>query len=376
MERLASTPRPDWEKTVESQGFLFHTTDEGPYWNEEACYHFTSAEIDTIDEAAASLNDLCLAAVEVVVDKGMWDDFNIPPAYRDWLKQSWRTDELTVVGRFDFAYDGSGPPKLLEYNADTPTSLLEASVIQWHWMKELHPDADQFNSIHEKLIDAWKRVKAERVHMDRVDFAAVAGCIEDFMTVNYLRDTAMQAGIDTAYMDIEAIGWNPGRRGFVDAAERPLLNVFKLYPWEWMLQEEFGPHLVEPGTQWLEAPWKVLLSNKAILAVLWQLFPDNPYLLPASLTEMPGDVVIKPRQAREGANVRILRSGQPVAETKGTYTGPFVWQRYQPIKTFDGCTPVIGAWMVNGNSCGIGIREDDGLITGNFSRFVPHYFTA
>ena len=375
MERLISQPRPDWQKTVESQGFLFHSTDEGPYWNEEACYCFTSGEIDALDVAACALSDLCLAAVEVVIKKQMWDDFNIAPQYRDYIASSWENDELTVVGRFDLAYDGSGPPKLLEYNADTPTSLLEASVIQWHWLQDLHANADQFNSIHEKLIDAWKRVKAERVKMDRIHFSAVGGHMEDLITVSYLRDTAMQAGLDTDYIDIEQFGWNALRKNFVDMAERPILHTFKLYPWEWLLNEAFGSNIPTATTQWIEAPWKVILSNKAILAVLWDLFPNNQYLLPASLTPMDGDVVIKPRQSREGANVRIMKGGQAVVQNEGTYTGPVVYQKYQPIKTFAGKTPVIGSWMVNGNSCGIGIREEDGLVTGNLSRFVPHYFT-
>src|SRR4051812_36230045 len=121
MERIVSVPRENWQKIVEEQGFLFHTTDEGPYWNEEACYRFTSAEIDVLDVAACALNDLCLAAVEYVIQKELWDEFQVPPMFREWIKRSWSQDELTIVGRFDLAFDGSGPPKLLEYNADTPT---------------------------------------------------------------------------------------------------------------------------------------------------------------------------------------------------------------------------------------------------------------
>jgi glutathionylspermidine synthase len=184
----------------------------------------------------------------------------------------------------------------------------------------------------------------------------------------------MQAGLETAYLDVEKIGWNAKRRAFVDMQENVLLHMFKLYPWEWMMEEEFGQYLPVARTRWLEAPWKAILSNKAILAVLWQMFPGNEYLLPASLSEIKGDTVVKPRRAREGANVRIIRGGQIAAETEGTYGGPVVWQQYQPIRTFNGMTPVIGSWMVNGNACGIGIREDAGLVTGNWSRFVPHYF--
>lgn len=374
MERLESVPRHDWQKRVESQGFGFHTTDEGPYWNEEAFYRFSSSEIDAIEAATYALNDLCLAAVDYVVQKERWEEFGIGPQYREWVRQSWERDELTVVGRFDLAFDGSGPPKLLEYNADTPTGLLEAAVIQWQWMKDLHEGADQFNSIHERLIEAWGRVKKERLGMDRVHFSAVQGHLEDFMTANYLRDTAIQAGIDTVYLDMDQIGWDSARRQFVDAACHPMLHAFKLYPWEWMMAEAFGPNCVIGQTRWLEAPWKMIVSNKAILAVLWEMFPGNNYLLPASLNEIEGDVVMKPRQSREGGNVRIVRAGQEIAKTEGPYEGPVVWQRYQPIRTFGGKTPVVGSWMVNGYACGIGIREDAGLVTGNLSRFVPHYF--
>jgi glutathionylspermidine synthase len=39
-----------------------------------------------------------------------------------------------------------------------------------------------------------------------------------------------------------------------------------------------------------------------------------------------------------------------------------------------GSFPVIGSWVIGDAAAGIGIREDDGPITRNSSRFVPHYF--
>ena len=61
-------------------------------------------------------------------------------------------------------FDGTGPAKLLEYNADTPTSMFEAAVFQWTWLEQaierniIPKRADQFNSIHERLIEAWKKL--------------------------------------------------------------------------------------------------------------------------------------------------------------------------------------------------------------------------
>lgn len=372
MQRISLTPRPDWQKRVESLGLAFHTTDDGqPYWDESACYVFTLAEIDQIELATLALNDLCLQAVEHIIEKELWDDFQIPPGFEDFIRKSWDEEEITIVGRFDLLYDGAGPPKLAEYNADTPTALLEAAVIQWHWLQDTTPDADQFNSLHERLIEAWQRVKREVGAP--VTFVSTEGHLEDFMTATYLQDTAHQAGLMTQYLPINALGWNAARQRFVDTKERPLGCVFKLYPWEWMLRERFGQYLPSTPTRWLEPPWKALLSNKALLPLLWQLFPEHPNLLPASWDPLPGKSIRKPALGREGANITVFENGEATHRTAGDYAdGEFIHQAFHETPSFDGHKIVLGSWMVNGYACGLGIREDAGPITSNTSRFVPH----
>lgn len=372
MQRFHSKPRPDWPKTVESQGLLFHTPEGETYWDESAFYRFTASEIDALEKATYALNDMCLAAVQRVIDENRFADFGLAPPVAAHVVRSWDRDELTIYGRFDLAFDGHGPPKLLEFNADTPTALLEAAVIQWHWMKDVFPNLDQFNSIHERLIESWG--VAKQTLPGPMYFTCLAGNIEDYMTVTYLRDTAIQAGLRTEYLPIEQIGWNAPRGQFVDLREQHIANCFKLYPWEWLLKEAFGPNLLIDNTRWLEAPWKMLLSNKAILALLWEMFPQSPYLLPASLEPLEGDYVRKPTLAREGANVQTVVGGRVVSETEGIYPGPWVYQKLHPMPKFDGNYAVVGSWMVNGYACGIGVREDATPITQDTSRFVPHVF--
>jgi glutathionylspermidine synthase len=373
VKRLSTTPRADWQATVESQGFCFHTPDGAPYWDESVYYQFTSREIDELEAATYELDRMCMAAVEHVIQGRLFNLFGIPDAFADWVEQSWEVDDLTIYGRFDLAFDGKSPPKLLEYNADTPTSLLEAAVIQWYWMKDVHPDLDQFNSIHERLIEAWNAVKS--TVGGTIYFSSLKGHLEDYMNVNYVRDTAIQAGLQTEYIAIDDIGWNETRRGFVDLQERPINEIFKLYPWEWLIHESFGPHLTSGPTRWFEAPWKMILSNKAILTVLYDLFPHSPYLLPASLSPLGDSYVKKPTLSREGANIAIVTGGQTKLETAGDYGEPFVYHQLHLLPEFDGKYPVIGSWMVNGYACGIGIREDKSPITQNLSRFIPHVFS-
>jgi glutathionylspermidine synthase len=374
VQRLLVSPRADWRQRVESAGMLYHTFDDELYWDESACYRFTRSEIDSLDLATAELHSLCLQAVEEVIRANLFSKLCIPERFVERIIYSWEMDEPSVYGRFDLAWDGSGPPKLLEYNADTPTSLLEASVIQWFWLQDTHPEADQFNSIHERLISFWKRWPY--LQRDPVHFACASGSLEDFGNLEYLRDTALQGGMSTRRLFMEEIGWDHLKGRFVGLDDEPIYTLFKLYPWEWMVREEFGPFLARANLHILEPAWKMVLSTKGILPVLWQLFEGHPNLLEASFEDRPlsGDFVKKPLFSREGGNVEIHRAGQ-VIRNEGSYGSEgYIYQRYAPLPVFDGNYPVIGSWVIDHEPAGIGIREDLTEITANGSRFIPHYF--
>jgi glutathionylspermidine synthase len=375
MRRIAASPRDGWQQKVGAAGLTWHSGPE-PYWNESAFYEFTAREVDVLEAATNELEKLTLQAAQHIIDNRLYARMGIPETAVPLIEKSWEAEPPSLYGRFDLAYDGVNPPKLLEYNADTPTSLLEAAVVQWYWLEECHHGHDQFNSIHERLIALWKDL-TPYLPGGRVDFCSMDD-EEDGMTVAYLEDTARQAGLVTSSFPIDEIGWNG--TAFVGPDDRRLEAAFKLYPWEWMVREEFGKHLGAAGPIWIEPPWKMLLSNKGLLAVLWSLFPRHPNLLEASF-DGPGLMmswVKKPLLGREGANITMHQPGQDL-ETGGDYGAEgFVWQALAPLKPFDEVWPVLGSWAVGheeGNvSAGMGIRESDTPITVNRSRFVPHLF--
>jgi glutathionylspermidine synthase len=286
-------------------------------------------------------------------------------------------------------YDGSAPPKLLEYNADTPTSLLEAAVIQWYWLQDVYKEADQFNSLHEKLIAKWKDVDS---YLQKPVYFASADNAEDRLTIAYLRDTAEQAGLPTRQLLMEEIGWNEPRQCFVDTdpAENPIQSIFKLYPWETMLDEAFASNCLRTYKQmvWIEPIWKLLLSNKGILPVLWELYPNHELLLESHFVTsasgwQPGPGwVRKPMHSREGSNIVMVAADGTTFRTDGPYTDRLeIDQRLGPAASFADALrpgtrrfPVLGLWMIDQECCGMGIREDATAITGNLSSFVPHFF--
>lgn len=374
MERIITPPRFDWQQKVESQGMSYHTIEGETYWDETAYYSFSASQIDELETATAELHELCIAATDHIISNKLYGKLQIPEAAIPLIERSWENDEPSIYGRFDFVYDGKSPPKMLEYNADTPTALLESSVIQWFWLKDRFPDADQFNSIHEKLISAWKDLKQ---YIDEpLHFACVKDSAEDLGNLEYLRDTAIQAGIETSHIFINNLGFDSIGNTFVDSADNPIATLFKLYPWEWLLNEYFGRYLQPSGIVMIEPAWKMILSNKGILPILWQLNPNHPNLLEASFdsNHFPDNFVAKPFLSREGANIIMHKNGM-VQEYDGSYgDNGFIYQEMASIPCFSGNYPIIGSWVIYGEPAGIGIREDRSTVTTNSSRFIPHLF--
>lgn len=374
MRRRQIDQRPDWRSRVEADGLVFHSWTEAGierhYWAEGTYYELSGAEADAIEAATTELHARCIEAVAHIIERRRYAELGLDAVARELVERSWRAREPSLYGRMDFAFS-DGVPRLLEYNADTPTSLVEGGVIQWRWRADCASDADQANTIHEDLIATWRQLAPQlggTVHFGHVDDTY----FEDEVTVAYLRDTAEQAGLRTVGLEMDDIGWDRSRGELVDLDGEPIRALFKLYPWEGLLLDDLAPVLPELAVRWLEPAWKMLLSNKAILPILWELFPGHPNLLPASREPLHGPWVRKPLFGREGNNVSISAPGIEVT-TGGPYQDRgHVYQAYAELGSHDGMRPVIGAWMIRDKYAGLGIRETETFVTNDEARFVPH----
>ena len=383
MKRIKTTERAGWDAQAEALGFTWRHADGRRYWDERAYYAFTLKEVeDGIEAPAAELHAMCLELVdEVVKSEELMARLAIPEASRDDVANAWATKAPSLYGRFDFAYDGQGPAKLLEYNADTPTSIYESGAYQWIWLEDLigqgrlPKGTDQFNSLHEKLQARFRELFPAGGF---VHFASDPDSVEDRQTVKYLEDIASQAGIEPKFVPVESIGVDGDGR-FVDQDNYVIHALFKLYPWEEMFREDYAPKIGASQTRFLEPAWKAVLSNKGMLPLLWERHAGHPNLLPAYFegdpraAELGGSYVKKPLFSREGANVELVEAGRKAAVLDLGY-GEEGWvrQALNVLPEFDGNYPVVGAWMVGDEPAGIGIREDRSRVTKNLSRFVPH----
>lgn len=382
MRRIPIAQRPQLKQSARAHGYTVDAAGSIPCWDETAYYQFTLRQIeDDLERPSEVVETLCFEVLNrAVADETLFQRLRIPQPYWDYIATSWRNREKDLLGRFDFSYDGVGPAKLLEYNADTPTTLYEASLFQWEWLEHVielglvSARADQFNLIHEFLLEAFSSLNFdEPLHM-----ACLKDMADDRDTVEYLEDVAEEAGVETTFLSMEEIGVDAEGR-FTDLDDGLIASLFKLYAWEWLMAEKFGQFIPQSGVRFFEPPWKSVLSNKGLLALLWEMFEGHPNLLPSYFEDEPGaaslpsSFVRKPLLSRRGANVEIIRDGKLEVQNEGPYgVEGYVLQAFHPLPEFERRHPVIGSWMVAGRAAGIGIREDQDLVTSEDANFVPH----
>ncbi|RJL07137.1 glutathionylspermidine synthase family protein [Paracoccus aestuarii] len=408
MRKIQIPERPDLAEKAAEVGFTFATMHGEPYWDETSAYCFTLDQIETDLEAPATeLHAMSREAVDrIVASEALMARMGIPAPHMDLIADSWARNEPEIYGRMDLAYDGTGPAKLLEYNADTPTSLYESAAFQWQWLEDqiaaghLPQGSDQFNGIHEALVERFRDLFAPDTD---IHFTAAADNPEDYATVESMAWAAREAGMGAHFSDLAALGVSADGQ-FLDADSRVIGTLFKLYPWEDLLADDYARHIAGSGCMFLEPAWKAVVSNKGLLPVLWQMFENHPNLLPAFFADdvAPALVdggrpdpsvapafdrvggplrrahVVKPIFSREGAGVTIVEDGEvtEASEARDYDRHARIVQAYHPLPEFDGFRPVIGAWIAGHDCVGIGIREDRARITQDLSRFKPHVIAA
>lgn len=421
MQRINGLQRSGWEQLVLQQGLVYSPTPKPDgsiysYWKEGPYYSLGLSEITLLETAAKTIFEMLIEAGDyVVAHPEIMKKMAIPKWTWAQIIKTWNQEPAwgSVYGRYDIRFGGFDhkdsslrQPKLYEFNADTPTCLVEAAFAQWKWLRQTGQGHDQWNNISEQLVLAWKRnldyIEGALGHKPTVHFACsyTEESGEDVMNTLMLLDTCKNAGykVKTVYIENLVLG-EDGR--FYDEQGEHIDVIFKLYPWEFMVTEEFGRACFKDmenigkrnhqgdyvgGTIWIEPPYKMLWSNKGILAVLWKLFSNDPekscYLIPTWFDgEQPKslkDYVKKPLLSREGANIVTVRNGKVTNEVPGDYGREgYIVQAYAPPPEFeaeDGTAyPVLGVWMVDGESAGMGVRESvNNPITDNISYFVPH----
>ena len=367
---LAITPPP--LEYLEKMGLDWHTDADAPYIIRDQLLLLRKDEIDAYKEAANSLYTMYEKAAEYVIKENLFAALDIPESLICPIKESFKNERSNhLYGRFDLAGGIDNKPiKLIEFNADTATLLVESAVIEplilaFNKLKT----SDDANTIYRAISKKFQKIAAgDKAHFSKFLFSSIKDVAEEINTTKLLESMAKDAGAITHFSHLEDIGFLEDQ--IVDEHEQPYDFWFKLYPWEEMLDPE--KHL---KTAILNPAYTLLYQSKGILAVLYELFPDSPYLLEASFNPLKNKKYVKKRAfGREGANIDIVDSnGVCLLATEGIYTEyKSVYQEYVDFVRDDAGYYYQAGVFYSDGACGVGFRRGAEILDDR-SQFIPSF---
>ncbi|EAH5177318.1 glutathionylspermidine synthase family protein [Campylobacter lari] len=369
-------------------GFSWHTDNDGSDYLDSNLVCVSENEANAYYEAVNELYDMFVAAAQEVIDNNRFDELGIPFNLIDAIKMSWENDvHWHLYGRFDLAGGLDGKPiKLIEFNADTPTSLFESAILQWAILKQNNFDeSSQFNNIYEALKDNFKRLitleedvsEFEKYYEGwKILFSSIAGSNEDMITTKLLAHIASEAGFESEFSFIDEVEFSPEG---VFKNDVNFEYFFKLIPWESIAIEEgelamlLTQIMQNQKAIILNPAYTLLFQSKGIMKILWELYPNHPLLLETSNEPLVGKKCVKkPVFGREGANVSIIESNGDVSfQTNGDYqNNRFVYQEFAEFNKNENDYYQAGVFFAY-EGCGLGFRKG-GLVLDNYSKFVGH----
>ena len=383
--------KPLTDDYLESIGFSWHTDSDNSSYVSDEIVIINEEEANAYYEACNELYDMFAQAGQHVIDNDLFHEINIPFNLIEMIKESWENDvHWHLYSRFDLAGGIDGKPiKLIEFNADTPTSLFETAIIQWAMLKANGLDeASQFNNLYEALKDNFKRIitldtdveKFEEYYANlgwKILFSSISSSSEDINTTKLLEHIASEAGFNTDFEFIENVQFNDDG---IFKDEESFEFWFKLIPWENIAIEESELALIlteiikEKKAIIFNPAYSLMFQSKGFMKVLWDLYPNHPLLLETSFEPLDNKKQVEKRCfGREGANTKIINSdGSIDAETSGDYEGhKAIYQEYVQLPTDDqGKTYQAGVFFAY-EACGLGFRRGEKILN-NMSKFVGH----
>ena len=378
--------------TFENIGLSWHSDSDGSSYISDTLVKVSQAEAEAYYEAGITLYEMYVEAAQYVIDNNLFHEIGIPFNLVDLIKKSWDNDvHWHLYGRFDLAGGIAGATiKLIQVNADTPTGLYETAIVQCAQLKSNKLDEEmQFNVVYEAIKNNFKRLLVlggdiedfEKYYEGwKILFSSISGNPEEETTVKFLQQAAIEAGWNTKFSYLNEVGFE-SERGIFDENGEDSEYWFKLFPWEDIaLSEGELPitltNIVENQLSIILNPaYTLLFQSKGILKILYDLFPDSPYLLETSDKPLVGKKQVEKKVfGREGANIIITDESGNVMESRDGEYGEYssIFQEYFEFpKDESGAIYQAGLFFAY-EPCGLGFRKSENLIIDNMSKFVGH----
>ena len=317
----------------------------------------------------------------------------------------------TVIGRLDLVRTDVGY-KLLDFNADTPGLLVETFAVNAKVCEEsekIDPNRSGEAALAARLETAIRAgleyVGKAEWEPAQIVFTSCGRHPADREIAEYLMGLLdLPQRMRKRYVALEKL--RARRDGLYDPDGNPIDVLYRHHPLQFLLQRldrnselpaaELLPNLVqEHKLALINPPFAFLLENKAVQALIWNLYKSGIYFVPGerSLIErymLPTYLdpafdeqayVVKPVYGREGDTISIVdpKKEQAWESTTRTYWEQArVYQEYielPKIEAMTECGPRVlnllaSCFLVAGQAIGIGMRAGE-AVTDESWWFVP-----
>lgn len=354
----------------------------GEYKAVQNYFELSSYFFNKLQTVSSELHHMNMLATKRVIESDeLLRKFHIDEVFWPAIRKSWATGAPFITGRFDLVFNNH-QVKMLEYNADSAGMIAETAIIQNLWAKTTGCAVGEDPGIilHTRLIEALQKLaQNKQVHI----FVDHKEDEELYMEKYYAR-VLNEAGI--RFKEYNIANQMKIVDGKVLDKDGEVVEIaWKLWNWNTIMNDyhkervndetKISDVMLNENVTVFEPIWKLITTNKAILPVLWELFPGHPYLL-KSVFELGNNFhgstyVSKPISGRLGENVTIKALDQVLEGKEGKYeSNASIYQEYFELPKFDSYHAIIGAWVIGEAGTSIIIREHESLITGYYSPMI------
>lgn len=407
-----TSKREAWYGPLREQGVFTWDTIDGEEYAVADTVTLSFSTRRRIAEASERLGRVYARVVEVArgADDRLLRHLGLPEATFGAVRLPMLGAAATIVGRFDFAMLPDGGLKMLEWNSDTPTSVVEAFHANGAVCRAIGA-ADPNDGMSSALSTAFRaavdayRETGYAIDPDRIVFAALDWHEEDAGTTKYL---LREAGIGGRFVPLSALRVYRDRLCVLedDGAHTPVDLLYRLHALEKLAEERdddgypTGAHVLDLVARrklaLINPPSAFIAQTKALQALIWSLHEQRTfftaeehdaietYMLPTYMDNVfhgSAPYVRKPIFGREGGAVELFdANGDAVERDAETlyWEQPAVYQARVELpparlRTLQGETDgrlLWGSFLVGGRPAAI-VARVGGRITGNAAYYVP-----
>ncbi|MFT6204056.1 MAG: glutathionylspermidine synthase [Spirosomataceae bacterium] len=357
-------------------------------------------ELDLLTTQSHKAREIFEDATDRVIRKNQLGEFGVPTYFQEAIIKTWQEKENhpLLLGRFDLCggFDRFfSLPKVIEFNADTCTTIPESTIWQDLQMKKNGTSFQQLNTTSDDLEKIIQKITLKiagdlNIPTKEINFLGTSlDYIEDRENVLTVLDAIPAENKNNpsvAYRPLADLTFDAKEGIFYELPNGEFLKVdimFKMIPWDWIFANEpelaklLASIIMKDQCVIVNPPYTTLWQNKKFLSYITKYYPNNGVIAETydEQYNYGNSFVKKPIYGRLGENISVIKNGKTVVNSSGDFESQqMVYQNYYPLlKDTDGYSYQIGIFTNAVNKAsGLNFRYQKSEIITDECDFMAH----